>query len=210
MRTVVTAEHRASEDCHPSGMCCASRTLAPAEAVCGRTTGLTGCGQGGRRLMSTVRPTHTRSCRIASTVWGPTAGGHLAGGSTHRDPHWAAVTVRDGVEPQHEGGGWRGREHMARSVPLRHSLSELWGGFGGPPMESWGWIPGTRGLEPRGRYKLTRWVVSAGVPDLLARTALPRANDRVPRGGGEPPVGCWPQPSRVVRCVSSPQVAAAH
>lgn len=114
---MVTAEHRASEDCHPSGMCRASRTLALAEVVCGRTTGLTGCGQGGRRLMSAVRPSHTRSCRIASTVWGPTAGGHLAGGSTHRDPHWAAVTVWDGVEPQHEevdGGAesvWRAQCH---------------------------------------------------------------------------------------------------
>ena len=43
-----------------SGMCCVSRTQALAEAVCGRTTGKTGCGQGGRRLNSAVRPSFPR------------------------------------------------------------------------------------------------------------------------------------------------------
>ena len=86
-RTVVTAEHRASVHCHPSGICCASCAPALAEAVRSRATGLTGCGQGGRRLENAVRPSHTRSCRVASTVWGPTAEGHLAGRSAHRDPH---------------------------------------------------------------------------------------------------------------------------
>ena len=70
-RTVVTAEHRASEHCHPSGICCASCAPALAEAIRSRATGLTGCGQGGRRLENAVRPSHTRSCRVASTVWGP-------------------------------------------------------------------------------------------------------------------------------------------
>ena len=87
VRTAVTAEHRASGDCHPSGICCVTCAPSLAEAMRSRATGQTGCGQGGRRLRSTVRPSHTRSCRIASTVWGPTARGHLAGRSAHRDPH---------------------------------------------------------------------------------------------------------------------------
>ena len=87
MRTAVTAKHRASGDCHPSGICCVTCAPSLAEAMRSRATGQTGCGQGGRRLKSTVRPSHTRSCRIASTVWGPTARGHLAGRSAHRDPH---------------------------------------------------------------------------------------------------------------------------
>ena len=65
---------------------------------------------------------------------GATAGGHLAGRSTHRDPHWAAVTVWDGVEPQHEevdGGAesvWRAQCHAGTRCLISGAVSagRLW------------------------------------------------------------------------------------
>ena len=71
---------------------------------------------------------------------------------------------------------------MAHSVPRGHSLSGLWGGLGGPPVVSWGGFPAHVSWSLEGADIVTRGVASAGMPDLRARTALPRANNRVPGG----------------------------
>ena len=92
------------------------------------------------------------------------------------------MTVRDGAEPQHEGieGGAEG---IWRTQCLAgHSLSDLWGGLGGPPVESWGGFRAHVSWSLEGAVIVTRGVASAGVPDLRARTALPRDNNRVPGG----------------------------
>ena len=89
VRAVVTAGHRASEHCHPSGICCEACAPTLAEAVRSRATGQTGCGQGGRRLMSAVRafdhPTRVLGIRHAVK-------GALTAGVTQSE-HASAIEV---------------------------------------------------------------------------------------------------------------------